>query len=63
MRKSKEHVCHLSHSPSRHNITSFISFEVMDYEPLVVFQTPKYYWPVIDDAIRSAAYRWVMRGV
>lgn len=36
-----------------------ISIEVMDYMPAVVYQSPSFYWPYIDDAIRAAAYRGV----
>ena len=29
----------------------------MDYFPAVIYQSPTYFWPVIDNAIRSAAYQ------
>lgn len=35
----------------------FIHIEMMDYVPAVIYQDPSTYWPDIDDAIRSAAYR------
>ncbi|XP_057715680.1 5'-3' exonuclease PLD4 isoform X2 [Corythoichthys intestinalis] len=34
----------------------FIDVAVMDYSPSIRFQRPKRYWPIIDNAIRSAAY-------
>uniref|UniRef100_A0A1X7URW2 PLD phosphodiesterase domain-containing protein n=1 Tax=Amphimedon queenslandica TaxID=400682 RepID=A0A1X7URW2_AMPQE len=34
----------------------FIYIAVMDYEPAIVYSYPKKYWPVIDDALRTAAY-------
>ncbi|XP_066466312.1 5'-3' exonuclease PLD3-like isoform X2 [Tiliqua scincoides] len=33
----------------------FVYISVMDYEPQCVFCDPKSYWPVIDDALRTAA--------
>ncbi|XP_077411484.1 5'-3' exonuclease PLD4 isoform X2 [Vanacampus margaritifer] len=34
----------------------FIDVAVMDYSPTVRFQHPKRYWPMIDNAIRAAAF-------
>ncbi|XP_061700723.1 5'-3' exonuclease PLD4 [Syngnathoides biaculeatus] len=34
----------------------FIDIAVMDYTPSIRFQRPKRYWPVIDNAIRTAAF-------
>ncbi|XP_061462229.1 5'-3' exonuclease PLD3-like [Rhineura floridana] len=33
----------------------FVYISVMDYEPQCIFCKPKRFWPVIDDALRSAA--------
>lgn len=33
----------------------FVYVSVMDYEPECIFCNPRSYWPVIDDALRSAA--------
>jgi phospholipase D3/4 len=47
------------------DLTAFVSFiqaagptldlEVMDYFPLIMYQTPEVYWPVLDDALRAAS--------
>ncbi|KAI6213560.1 Phospholipase D/Transphosphatidylase domain-containing protein [Aphelenchoides besseyi] len=34
----------------------FVYISVMDYAPTTLYQKPNYYWPVIDDAIRHAAF-------
>ncbi|XP_061551937.1 5'-3' exonuclease PLD4 [Phycodurus eques] len=34
----------------------FIDVAVMDYSPSIHFQHPKRYWPIIDNAIRAAAF-------
>jgi phospholipase D3/4 len=39
---------------------TFINIAVMDYLPAVVYTKHKKYWPVIDDALRTAAYE---RGI
>lgn len=31
----------------------------MDYAPTSLYNNPNYYWPVIDDALRTAAYKYV----
>jgi phospholipase D3/4 len=41
------------------NSTSTLCIEVMDYYPFSEFMNPNFYWPVIDDAIRRAAWRGV----
>ncbi|KAI1723297.1 PLD-like domain-containing protein [Ditylenchus destructor] len=42
------------------NASSFIRISVMEYLPATVFLRNKnYYWPVIDNAIRAAAYRGI----
>ncbi|XP_065564619.1 5'-3' exonuclease PLD3-like isoform X2 [Artemia franciscana] len=33
----------------------FISISVMEYLPIIMFDHPKKYWPIIDDALKSAA--------
>jgi len=37
----------------------FFCLEVMDYLPATAYYTPNFYWGVIDDAIRAAAFRGV----
>ncbi|VDM21417.1 unnamed protein product [Wuchereria bancrofti] len=39
--------------------TKFLYIEVMDYFPMFVYNLPRRYWPVIDNAIRRA----ILRGV
>ncbi|KAI1722873.1 PLD-like domain-containing protein [Ditylenchus destructor] len=42
------------------NASSFVRISVMEYLPATVFLRNKnYYWPVIDNAIRAAAYRGI----
>ena len=41
------------------NATVSLCLEVMDYAPLTLFQTPMYYWGVLDDAFRAASMRKV----
>ena len=33
-----------------------VMFEMMDFLPEIIYSSPKKYWPVLDDAIRAAAY-------
>lgn len=35
----------------------FVYFSVMDYAPTSLFMKPNFYWPPIDDAIRTAAFQ------
>lgn len=42
------------------NAKTFLYVNVMDYIPMIVYQKPRRFWPVIDDAIRRAV---VERGV
>eukprot|EP01105_Mastigella_eilhardi_P013470 TRINITY_DN3072_c0_g2_i2.p1 TRINITY_DN3072_c0_g2~~TRINITY_DN3072_c0_g2_i2.p1 ORF type:complete len:395 (-),score=92.19 TRINITY_DN3072_c0_g2_i2:79-1263(-) len=37
----------------------FVDIEVMDYQPTSLYYSTNYYWPEIDDALRSAAFRGV----
>ncbi|XP_049597491.1 5'-3' exonuclease PLD4 [Syngnathus scovelli] len=37
----------------------YIDVAVMEYSPIIRFQHPKRYWPTIDNAIRTAAFRRV----
>lgn len=39
--------------------TKFVDIEVMDYMPTSCYMESNFYWPVIDDALRNAAYRGV----
>ncbi len=36
-----------------------LSLEVMDYLPMLEYVRPQQFWPFIDDALRSAAFRGV----
>lgn len=44
---------------SMNHSTKFLKFAVMDYTPTSMYVNPAFYWPVIDDEIRSAALRGV----
>lgn len=35
----------------------FVYFSVMDYAPTSLYMKPNFYWPVIDDAFRTAAFQ------
>jgi phospholipase D3/4 len=35
----------------------FVYFSVMDYAPTSLFVRPNFYWPLIDDALRAAAFQ------
>ena len=39
------------------NAHKSICIEVMDYSPALVFEHPRKFWPIFDDAIRKAAYQ------
>eukprot|EP00727_Mastigamoeba_balamuthi_P008344 m51a1_g4131 putative phospholipase d3 (630) ;mRNA; f:191122-195018 len=41
------------------NAKKFVDIEVMDYMPASEFMRPNFYWPVLDDAMRDAAFRGV----
>lgn len=43
-----------------HSADKFICVAVMDYFPALIYSKPQIYWPVIDDALKSAMYN---RGV
>ena len=40
------------------NATQYVNIEVMDYDPVSKYSTPNTFWPVIDDAIRTAVFEF-----
>lgn len=41
------------------NAETYIDASVMDYSPTTLYPPPHDFWPLLDDAIRDAAYRGV----
>eukprot|EP01122_Echinamoeba_exundans_P017931 TRINITY_DN987_c0_g1_i1.p1 TRINITY_DN987_c0_g1~~TRINITY_DN987_c0_g1_i1.p1 ORF type:complete len:441 (-),score=105.62 TRINITY_DN987_c0_g1_i1:14-1336(-) len=37
--------------------SQYVYFSVMDYAPTSLFMKPNFYWPLIDDALRTAAFQ------